>query len=491
MQNIDKMSIEHFGIPSVVLMENAGSAFCDELLKRTNAKNFAVLCGKGNNGGDGSVVARHLFNKGKDVMLIILKDNLSGDALINFNIAKSIGVPIEIGITDTAKEYIKNCDVIVDALLGIGVKSEPYGDIKTAITLINGANKPVFSVDMPSGISADTGEIFGECVQADVTVTFGLYKIGLACYPARAMAGEVVVRDISFAPGAIESQNIKVNITDCIKLEKRMQDTHKGSFGKAFVLAGSAGFTGAAYLSSTAALKTGCGTVTLGIPKSLNPIMEQKLTEVMTLPLADNKGVLCAEALPEIDVAIKKSDVIICGCGLSNNSDISEIIAYILKNAKVPVVLDADGINALKGNLNLLKNANAVLTPHIGEMARLIDKDIQYVKNNTLTVAQSFAAEYNVVMVLKNAHTIIALPDGNTYINIFGNAGMATAGSGDVLTGIIGGLIGEGLPPSTAAVYGVHIHAKCGDAAAQEVGQRALTATDILNNITNLEKKYG
>jgi len=488
MRAIDNATINKYGIAGGVLMENAGVCVVSEVFDNTNANSFVVLCGKGNNGGDGSVVARHLYNKGKKVVLVLVanEDELLGDAKTNFNIARKIGVPIENGLTKIAKQEIMNCEVIIDALLGIGTISNPRGDIAGAIEIINNADKIVFSVDVPSGINSDTGEVYNPCVKANYTVTFGLYKIGLVCYPAREYAGRVKVCDISFAKKAIDDENIKINIIEKAQFPTRTQNTHKGSFGRVFALAGSIGFTGAAYLAVTAAMKTGCGLATLGIPYSLNNIMEQKLTEVMTLPLVEKDGMLSKDALCGIKKAILGSDAVICGCGLGNNEDIYEIITEIIKTSKTPIVLDADGINVLMGHTDILKGKNCeiIITPHIGEMARITGLSIQQIQNNTLQVAQTFATEYNIVTVLKSANTIVALPNGEAYINIYGNSGMATAGSGDVLAGIIGSLIAQGVPPMQAAKSGVYIHSRAGDLAAYKLGEHSLLATDIMQHIS-------
>lgn len=483
MKEIDRISINEFGIAGIVLMENAGSAVAEQALMLGGEK-YTVVCGKGNNGGDGSVVARHLHNKGKDVNLMLIGNagELKGDALVNYNILQKLGVRIE---NKLDKEILEGSDVIVDALLGIGVEGAPRGDIKDAVTAVNNAGKTVVSVDVPSGLNADTGAVEGACVKADVTVTFGVNKIGLVCYPGAEYAGRVVVSDISFAPGAIERQNINVNITEKVVIPKRAQNSHKGSFGSVFALCGSTGFTGAAFLASVSALKTGCGLVTLGIPYSLYNIMAQKHTEVMTLPLADNEGKLSADCIPVLDNAVKNCDAIVCGCGLGRSDDITEIITHILKTSKIPVVLDADGINALAGHKDILKEktCDVVITPHLGEMSRIICQSVEYIQNNAVEVAKTFSVEYNVVTVLKGANTIVALPDGDVHINTNGNSGMATAGSGDVLAGIICSLIAQGQPPYDAAVSGVFLHGSAGDLASQEFGKHGMLASDILNNI--------
>ncbi|OQB13238.1 MAG: Bifunctional NAD(P)H-hydrate repair enzyme Nnr [Firmicutes bacterium ADurb.Bin193] len=483
MKSIDEISINEYGIKGAVLMENAGAAVAKTALAQ-NVRSYAVVCGKGNNGGDGSVAARHLFNAGKDVCVVLIGkgDELSGDALVNYYILKKLGVRITEGLD---KKALESCDVIIDALLGIGAKGAPRGDIKEAITAINDANKTVISVDVPSGADCDTGAVPGVCVRADITVTFGLYKVGLVCYPAAEYAGRVEVCDISFAPEAVQRQDIKVNIIEKADLPPRPLNSHKGIFGKAFALCGSVGFTGAAYLSSLAALKSGCGLVRLGIPYSLCDVMSAKLTEVITYPLADRNGILSSDCIPLIDKATDGFDSIICGCGLGLNDDIIEIVAHIIGSSRIPVVLDADGINAVSGHTNILKRkvAPIVITPHIGEMSRLTGIATGEILNNPIEVAKTFACEYNVVTVLKGATTVVALPDGEIYLSTNGNSGMATAGSGDVLAGVLGGFIAQGQSPADAAVNAVFIHARAGGSAALKLGSHGMTAGDILDHI--------
>ncbi|MDR0405838.1 MAG: NAD(P)H-hydrate dehydratase, partial [Clostridiales bacterium] len=382
-------------------------------------------------------------------------------------------------------EALRGADVIIDALLGIGAAGAPRGAVREAITAINGAGKPVVSVDLPSGADCDTGAVAGVCVQAAVTVTFGLHKIGLVCYPAARYAGRVVVRGVSFAPGAVARQNIKARVIRGAELPVRESDSHKGSFGKVFAVCGSVGMTGAAYLSAQAALRTGCGLVTLGIPQSLNGIMARKLTEVMTFPLAERGGGLSADCIPAVTQAAQGADAIVCGCGLGRGGDVPAVVEAVLNTAQSPVVLDADGINALSAHTDMLKGnvCGVVITPHPGEMARLTGSSADEVRNNAVGVAKDFAAEYNVVTVLKGARTVVASPDGEIRINVNGNSGMATAGSGDVLAGMICSLIAQGQPPALAAANGVYLHGAAGDLAARRFGERGMLAGDLLEQI--------
>ena len=481
MRQIDKLTIEEYNIPGIILMENAGKAVADRITVQTNGR-VLVICGKGNNGGDGSVVARHLHCMGRAVTLTYVALPMDGDAKTAYEMAKSVGVKI----ADWSASLLDACEVVVDAILGIGANGTPSPEISDVITAVNSSMKSVFSVDVPTGGNADNGQISGECIRADCTVTFGLCKVGLMCYPLHEYAGEIIIEDISFAPDAIKQQNIVAQAIGEISLPALPPSAHKGTNGSVFVVAGSIGMTGAAYLNCMAAMRAGCGKVTLGIPSSLNAVMEQKLTEVMTLPLDETDGHLAAAATKDILSASDKYDVLLCGSGLSQNSDIKKIITHLITESKLPLVIDADGLNVLSdiendANLDLLKGRDSVvITPHIGEMARLINKSTQYVAGNTVEVAKDFAREYDVTVVLKSAHTVIAAPNGEVYISTVGNPGMATAGSGDVLAGIIAAFVAQGMGPTNSAVFGVKVHSDAGDSAAKRVGARTMIATDML-----------
>ncbi|MDD3765553.1 MAG: NAD(P)H-hydrate dehydratase [Eubacteriales bacterium] len=479
-KNIDYLTINQYKIPGLVLMENAGAAAARHAALLGGSK-YSILCGKGNNGGDGFVVARHLLSQGFDVSVMLVADesSIKGDALANLDMLKNLGVPIICGIN---QDILKNCDIIVDALLGIGAKGAPRGEVADAIDAINAAKKKVLSVDVPSGVDASTGFVPGKCVCADVTVTFGVNKIGLVVYPGAQYAGRVFVEEISFALQAVESQNINIETIKRPLLPPRCQNSHKGSFGKVLAICGSEEYTGAAYLSSMAAIKAGCGLVNLITPKSAYIPLAQKLTEVIIRPVSDKDGKISAASLNTIVSFAEGANSIICGCGLGQNHDIIEVVRAVAKNSKVPIILDADGLNAAAKHIDILKNRKAemVVTPHLGEMSRLTGLSVEEIQKDIVLVAKNFASEYNIVTVLKSASTIVALPDGKAYINTIGNSGMATAGSGDVLAGLIGGLIAQGLSPSYAAVSGVFLHARAGDIAASKLGEHGTVASDIL-----------
>ncbi len=486
-RDIDRLTINEYNIPSILLMENAGKSVCDVALK-TNATKFVVVVGKGNNGGDGSVAARHLHCCGKIVSIVLLcqAKTLSGDAKAVYEYAVNVGINVVEGFNEKAKKLIKDSDVIIDAILGIGAKGQPKGVFMDAIEYINKLDKYVISVDVPSGANADNGNIEGCAIKAKETVTFGIGRLGLMLYPAKEYAGKVTVKSIGFAPKAIEKAKVNFATVEYVNQNNIPDDCHKGSVGKTLVVAGSQGMTGASYLASLSALKSGSGVVSLCIPYSLNNILEQKTTEIMTIPVADNGVTMTANAKDVILKNAEKYNCMVIGCGIGNNEEVTELVNQVVKYAKCPLVIDADGINCLeKENLKSLNN-NVVITPHIGEMARLTGINAEYIKNNLLEVAINFAKEYKVAVVLKCATTVIAFPNGKGYVNTYGNKGMATAGSGDVLAGIIGSFIAQGEQFETAVINGVCVHSMAGDKASDKYGFRSMSATNIIECISDV-----
>ena len=477
---IDKTTIEKYKIPGIILMENAGMSIADEIEKRYCGRILAV-CGKGNNGGDASVAIRHLYTRGFDTSLLLLCDEneLKGDAKTAYEMAKNIGVPV------CFKADFSSYDVIIDGIFGIGLKGEPKGIYKKAIDSINKSGTKIVCVDVPSGGDASTGNVFSSCIRADMTATFGAAKTGHFCYPLRDHTGELVVKPISFAPMDIECD---AQTIEDIEIPEVPEFSHKGSRGKLFVVSGSVGMTGAATLNCMSAIHCGCGVVTLGIPEGLNHIMEEKLTEVMTLPLDENNGILSAKAIDTIMQTAEKYDAVLCGSGLRVTDGTKEIVENLILNYKKPLILDADALNALSDNADLLKKraGETIITPHIGEMARLTGLTAEAVSCDTVACARNVAKEYNVTVVLKSAHTVIASPDGKVYINTFGNGGMATAGSGDVLAGAVSSYAVQGFDTLTSAIYGVYVHAKAGDMAAKKYGKRYITASEIIKNIREI-----
>lgn len=493
MRNVDKMASEKGGIPSIVLMENAAVACVNELNRDFDLikKNAAIFCGKGNNGGDGFAVARHLHNMGADVSVYLVCGNkFAGDAQINFDIIKKMNINIEI-ITDTEnlKYIIKSHDIIIDAIYGTGIHGIVRGISYDVIKEINENAGYVMSVDIPSGVDADSGEICGVCVKADKTVTFAAYKVGMLMFPAADFVGEVVVADISIPKYILDEENLQINVIDDAfvreNFPKRTNNSQKGDYGKALVIAGSRGMTGAAYLSAQTAVKAGSGLVFLGVPQSLNAVLEVKTTEAMTIPLADKNGHITYEAIDDILKKADNVDAVLIGPGLGRYGDIAEILDRLLEYSKVPVIIDADGINAASKNMGIVKKSSCslVFTPHAVEMSRLTGLEKDYIEENRLIVSKEFAEEYGAVIILKGHHTVVTAPDGTQYINTTGNSGLATGGSGDVLAGLTVSLIARGVEEAKAAAMAVYIHGAAGDIAAERLGKDSVTASAVMNSI--------
>lgn len=482
-RDIDKITIEEKNIPGIILMENAGAIVAKEAFCGTD-KVYTVISGSGNNGGDGSVVARHLKAFGADVTLCLLcpPEKLKGDAKLAYDMAVSFGVKIN----NDFKKAIEKSHIIVDSILGTGITDAPYGDTKTAIEVINNSQAKVISCDVPSGINCDTGVVPGVAIKADKTVTFGVAKIGLFMYPSRSYAGEVKVANIGFSPEAIEKQNIKIKTIENYTFPEIEAHHHKGNRGKVLVVAGSEKYSGAAYMSALGALKSGCGISTLITPN----LKYEGLSPELIYDTADSEnGSFSKNAVPKIVTSLKGYSAIVTGCGLGITQGTKEVVKAIVENATCPVVIDADGINIISQNKEILKNKKSpvIITPHIGEMARLVNKTIDEVSENMIEIAKTVASEYNITVVLKSASTVIASAQGEVYINTFGTGGMATAGSGDVLSGIIGSFVAQGMTPFESAVNGVAVHAKAGMYAADTKGEHFMTATDIIDGISRGE----
>ncbi|MEW6096995.1 MAG: NAD(P)H-hydrate dehydratase [bacterium] len=505
MQEIDRRATAEFNIPGITLMENAGlvsELTLEEEFPNLNDSKIIIFAGGGNNGGDGLVIARHLLNQAIDVKVYLLKETntFKADALTNLKIAKSIGVPIKEILNEAElereKDNILEADIIIDAILGTGISGEVKGFLAYVIDFLNKINKPIVAIDTPSGLDVDTGFPLGCCIQAWSTFTFGLPKIGLLLHPGAELAGELSLIDISLPKQLLEDENIKVNLLlkeDILPLlPERAEDVHKGSCGKVIIIAGSVGMTGAAVMTSQSCLAMGAGLAILCIPQSLNPIVEVKLTEVITKPLPETQEqTLSLNSYDKIIELVKDVSAVAIGPGLGRNNDIVNLIRKLIPKLNVPMVIDADGLFALANNLHILKEKSSpvVITPHHGEMAYLLGVSIDEVKKDRLGVAQRFAQKYQLVVVLKGPRTIIADPEGNTYINSTGNPGMATAGCGDVLTGMIAGLLAQKVSDLDAAKLGVFLHGLAGDLVLEEKGVYSLVASDLIDKIPAAIKK--
>jgi hydroxyethylthiazole kinase-like uncharacterized protein yjeF len=497
MKALDRAAIEDYGISGLVLMENAGRQVVDLIRRITGDiqdRVVTIFTGKGNNGGDGFVAARHLLNMGAEVKVLSLVNTgeITGDAAVNLEIWRKMGQKVYFvhqgeGI-NIVKLALMNTDIIVDAIYGTGFNGKIQEKAGRIVEVLNNSGKPIVAVDIPSGLEAGTGRVNGPCVRANYTVTFGLPKLGMFLDPGADYTGEITVADISL-PGVLidkaAPQRYLITpeyITDW--LPSRPALAHKGNFGRVLIVAGSRGMTGAASLAGEAALRSGAGLVTVAVPETLHNIMEEKLTEVMTVPLPDNgKGSLSREAGKHILSLLENMDVLALGPGLSQSPDVIALVRELIPSLKTPCVLDADALNALAGEAGVLRKlkAPAVITPHPGEMARLMGTTPKDIQDDRMGSAVKAAAAWKVVALLKGARTVIAAPDGAVYINPTGNPGMATGGSGDVLTGIIASLIAQGLKPVRAAAAGAYLHGLAGDQAAREKGMMGLIASDIIS----------
>ena len=505
MQEMDRQTIESFGIPGRLLMENAGRGATRILLDHFSGclkKNVGVMAGRGNNGGDGFVIARYLAQKGVNVSVYLLTKNnaVKGDAAANLKLLSSLEIPL-IEMPDKVafskhKSKMRYFDLWVDAIFGTGLKSEVKGYFRDVINFINSLNKPIFAVDIPSGLNSDTGQPCGACIRAQSTATFGFAKTGHFLYPGAAYTGRLKIVDIGIPNHIAEKVGPKQYLLTSKQVRSyfhpRPADTHKGSTGHLLIVAGSPGKTGAAAMTAMSAMRTGAGLVTLGIPKSLNPVIESQVLEAMTEPLPERQDETLGEsAFDTIMNLISQKKCLAIGPGLGQAEDTKKLVCRIIKESPVPVLVDADGLNNLAGNTTILKKLKVpiVLTPHPGEMARLMDITVADVQHDRIKSSRDFAVNFNVHVVLKGARTVVAHPDGKAYINPTGNSGMASGGMGDVLTGVIASLITQGFAPEAAAHAGVYLHGAAADTLAESIGPFGYLASDVMNAIPGEIKK--
>jgi hydroxyethylthiazole kinase-like uncharacterized protein yjeF len=405
-------------------------------------------------------------------------------------------MPIEmsrIHSTDWLIPELLDCDAIVDAIFGTGLVRKVAGIYKDAIQLINESQSAVFSVDIPSGINGDTGEVMGVAVEADCTVTLGLPKLGNMLYPGYEHCGTLYISHISFPPALYESKSMKVAINNPVELPERAKDTHKGSYGKALFIAGSSSYLGAPYFSALSFLKAGGGLSYLATPKSLSPFIASKGSEIVFVPQRETpSGSIALENKGELLEFSQGVDMVVLGSGLSLAEETQELVRKLIPRINKPLLIDGDGITAVAGDLGKIRRRGAptILTPHLGEMSRIAKMDMREIDKNKIHVLQRTAKELNAIIILKGAHSLIGYPDGTVFMNVSGNSGMATAGSGDVLTGTIAAMYGLGLPLEDAVRMGVFIHGFSGDVAAVDKGEDGITAQDILDYLPETVKLY-
>ncbi len=499
MREMDRQTIENFGLPGRVLMENAGRGAARVLMEKfpdLSSKRVAIAAGRGNNGGDGFVIARYLTQAGISVTVYLLSDSnrLTGDAADNFKLLGALGIPVK-EITDEnrfnqVKTEMAHYHIWVDAIFGTGLNSEVTGFFKAVIHYINELNRPILSVDIPSGLHADTGKPCGICIRASITVTFAFPKIGHILLPGAAYTGELHIIDIGIPPHVVKNVPPRHHLMtkDAVRnlVHPRACDIHKGGTGHTLVIAGSPGKTGSAAMTAMSALRAGAGLVTLGIPKSLNPVMEAKSLEVMTLPLPETQnGMHSDKSIETIMALIADKKCLAIGPGMGTDPQTQKLVHFLVKECPVPIVLDADGLNNLADNPGILlsRKSDVILTPHPGEMARMLSTTPKNIQANRIDIARSFAAIYNVHLVLKGARTLIAHPDGHVFINPTGNPGMASAGMGDVLTGMIAGFLSQGYSPQAATHLAVYLHGDAADTVAAGKGPYGYIASDVVSGL--------
>ena len=496
MKRLDSWAIGEYGIPSLLLMENAGAAVAKkaiEICTDVRGRQILILVGKGNNGGDALVCARHLHEVGADIRMFLFfaPDFFAGDAQKNWELAKKLGIRWNLIEDENSYYLLKMClnqsILIIDGIFGTGFRGSPVKSIDRAIQAVNESPCPILSIDIPSGLNADNGKVEGSCIRAQHTVTLAWAKRGLVLFPGKRYTGELEIARISLPEQALsilESEEYyldKEHVQGLLPV--RDWEGHKNSFGHVLVIAGSAGMTGAALLASKAGLRVGAGMVTACLPCSVADYFDAVLPEAITFSVEETRNrTISQSAWPEIEQQLPQKKAVVFGPGMTAQNSTRELLAKLLENVSVPLVIDADGLNALALDPSVLKSATApvILTPHPGEMGRLLDITTLEVQENRIEVAKLAAEEFNAIIVLKGAATIIATPGGSVFINSTGNPGLATAGTGDVLAGTIGGLLAQGMEPLDAVKVGVYCHGLAGDIVAANKGMRGMIASDIL-----------
>lgn len=482
MKLCDQNTMQYYGIPSMVLMERAALKTVDVILNGNyQTSQVLIVCGVGNNGGDGMAIARLLAQKSCSVAVLLIGDNkkFTEETKKQYEICKQYQIPFVSLLDLECNKYT----LIVDALFGVGLSRNLEGEYYDIIEKLNIIQADKIAVDIPSGISADNGAVMGTAFRADATVTFAYRKLGLVLYPGVDYAGKVVVADIGIddnswldkKPGICTLED-----KDICDAMKRQEDGNKGTFGKVLVIAGSVNMAGASYFTAKAAYKSGCGLVRIYTVEENRTMLQSRLPEAILTTYSGKRP-----DMQQLNEALAWADTIVIGPGIGTDDTANMILKNTLKNAAVPIVVDADALNLIAKDTQILlkPHTEMVVTPHMGEMARLCGDSIAYLKENRIDAAEEFAREYNVVCVLKDARTVTAVPYGKTYINQNGNSGMATGGSGDVLAGLIGGLIAQGIHSEFAAPAAVYLHARAGDQAAAKVGKHAMMASDILEQL--------
>jgi len=492
MRRIDRITIEERGIPGSQLMERAGQAVVEQVWERFEPDSVAVVAGKGNNAGDGFVVARLLAERQCPATVFLLgnPDDLRGDARTMYEAIPAVVNQVRIENSQQLRDALKGFDLIVDAILGTGIQGPVRGLLGEAIEAINDTQFPVVSVDIPSGLPADGGPIEGPVVRAAHTVTMGLPKLGMLIHPGIEFTGTVTVASLDFPEDLLNDPEIHVNLltkemTKAL-LPPRPRDGHKGTFGSVLIVGGSPGMTGAPVLASRAAMRSGVGLVFCATAEGLQPQVAARLVEELTILLPSTDGrALDPGSLPRLLAEAKRMDAIALGPGIGRAEGTQQFVHKVVAEIPLPMVIDADALNALAGHLDLLhaRRASAILTPHPGEMSRLTGLSASQIQADRIGAASRLALDCRVVVVLKGAQTIIADVNGSIYISPTGNTGLAKGGSGDVLTGLIAGLLAQRSEALPAALCGVFLHGLAADLAADSIPPRSMIASDVIEHL--------
>ena len=498
MRDADRRAIEEIGLPSLVLMENAGRqtvAAIESIYADLSERHVGVLCGRGNNGGDGFVVARTLAQRDVDVSVFLLGRvaDVRGDARTNLEILGRLGMTVVEVADSQAWELhfseVTDCTLIVDAIFGTGLNAPLSGLIESVVADVNASGIPVVAIDLPSGLSADSHEAIGPCIDAGLTVTLAAPKLPLVLPPAETHAGDIVIADIGIPAEVIESlEGPRVDLLTRASMRElitpRTADSHKGDYGRVLLIAGSRGKTGAAHLAAVGALRSGAGLVTVATPTSCLNTVAAMGAEYMTEPLDEAINGLDPDNIDHLlEIA---RDVVALGPGLGQAEGTREFVKQFVDRATMPLVVDADALNAFASDPDRLagrEGRDVIITPHPGEMARLVGMSSDEVQASRLEIARNFAAAHRVYVVLKGHRTLIATPDEKVFINPTGNAGMATGGTGDVLTGMIAAWLAQLLDAEAACKLAVYLHGMAGDLAEADEGEVSMTAGDLAAHI--------
>ena len=498
MREADRRTIEEIGIPSLVLMENAGRqavAAMEAMYSDLAERHVGVLCGRGNNGGDGFVIARTFAQRGVDVSVFLLGRvaDVRGDARTNLEILGRLGLTV-VEIADSQAwelhfSEIRDCTLIVDAMFGTGLNAPVSGLLESVIADVNASGIPVVAVDLPSGLSADSPEPIGPAIEASLTITLAAPKLPLVLPPGETLAGDIVIADIGIPSDVLDAvggPRVELLTRAMMRalITPRSSDSHKGDYGRVLVVAGSVGKTGAAHLAGIGALRSGAGLVTIATPGSCLSTVASMAPEYMTEPLDEAVNGLDPDGVDRLlDIA---RDVVAIGPGLGQAEATREFVKQLVDRATMPLVIDADGLNAFAADPDRLSGRDGravIITPHPGEMARLVGMSTDEVQSSRLEIARNFAVAHHVYVILKGHRTLIATPDEKVFINPTGNPGMATGGTGDVLTGMIAGWLAQLLDAEAACKLAVYLHGMAGDLAEADEGEVSMTAADLASHI--------